>query len=347
MTEHKDTTPQSSTPPRILVTGASGFIGSFIVEEALQRGMEVWAAVRKTSSRKYLQDPRIHFIELDLSHQEILTRQLEEHTQRYGSFHYIVHAAGATKCKSRQDFFNVNTEGTAHLAHALRTTQSPETRMVFISSLSVSGPLHEKDYTAISENETPHPNTAYGQSKLKAEEELAKSGIDYVVLRPTGVYGPREKDYFLMAKSIKQHMDFSVGYRRQIITFIYVLDLVQAVFLAMEKGRKGTVYQLSDGREYNSRDFSHLLQKSLGVRRVLHIKAPLWLLRSICAIAGTWASLTGSTSTLNGDKYRIMKQRNWKCDISRAKEELGFHPHYSLASGVTESISWYKKERWI
>ena len=93
---------------RILITGASGFIGSFIVEEALRKDMEVWAAMRATSSRKYLQDERIHFIELDFSSEERLTEQL-----RPFCFDYIVHAAGATKCTKRDDFFRINTQGTS------------------------------------------------------------------------------------------------------------------------------------------------------------------------------------------------------------------------------------------
>ena len=99
---------------KILVTGATGFIGSFIVEEALRRDMEVWAAVRPTSSRRYLQDERIHFIELDLSSEERLIEQMRGH-----EFQYVVHAAGATKCINRDDFFRTNTLGTQNLVEAL------------------------------------------------------------------------------------------------------------------------------------------------------------------------------------------------------------------------------------
>ncbi len=99
---------------KILVTGASGFIGSYIVEEALRQGMETWAAVRPTSSRKYLQDERIHFINLNLSSEEELEKELAPH-----EFDYIVHAAGATKCLHAEDFYKVNTEGTKHLVNAI------------------------------------------------------------------------------------------------------------------------------------------------------------------------------------------------------------------------------------
>ena len=228
---------------KILITGASGFIGSFIVEEALRRGFETWAAVRKSSSKEYLQDGRIHFIELNLSSKEQLVGQL-----RGKDFDYVVHAAGVTKCLDKRDFHRINTEGTRHLADALIETGMPLKRFVFVSSLSIFGAIREQQpYEEIRETDTPRPNTAYGQSKLAAEQYLATTSLPYIILRPTGVYGPREKDYYIMAKSIKQHSDFAVGYKRQDITFVYVDDVVQAVFLALDKGETGRKYFLSDG----------------------------------------------------------------------------------------------------
>ena len=328
----------------ILVTGASGFIGSFIVEEALARGMNVWAAVRPTSSRKYLADPRINFIELDFGSRDSLKRSLSGL-----ALDYVVHAAGATKCTDRRDFSRVNTDGTARLADALRELQAPLRRFVFISSLSVMGPVRERrPYTDISAADTPRPDTAYGLSKLAAERYLdGLDGFPVVTLRPTGVYGPRERDYFMMVQSIVRHTDFAAGLRPQDLTFIYVKDLVQAVFLALERGRAGAKYLLSDGRVYSSRTFSDLIIAELGRPWVLRVKAPLWLLRAITFCGEYAGRLTGRPTALNNDKYRIMRQRNWRCDIAPARAELGFTPQYDLARGVPETIRWYKDNGWI
>lgn len=324
---------------KILITGASGFIGSFLVERALAEGMETWAAVRATSSRRYLQDERIHFIELNMDDEKQLYVQLETHLKEHDNkpFDYVIHAAGATKCRKAEDFFTINAEGTAHLALALQLTGALRAggRFVFISSLSVMGPAHEKDYQPITEKDLPVPNTAYGASKLQAESFLADvKDLNYIVLRPTGVYGPRERDYAMMADSIKRHVDFAVGYRPQVLTFIYVADLVDAAFLALTHGTRGRKYFLTDGKEYTSRTFSDLIQMQLGVKRVLHIVAPLWVLKAVSWIAEKMAMLTGTTSTLNTDKYRIMRQRNWRCDISAAREELGYNPQWPLVRGV-------------
>ncbi len=368
---------------KILITGASGFIGSFIIEEALRQGMETWAAVRRSSSREYLKDGRIHFIELDFSSSERLREQLMPHR-----FDYVVHAAGVTKCLHRDDFFRVNRDGTRNLVTALQALGQPLERFVFLSSLSIFGAIREQQpYTEIEPTDTPRPNTAYGKSKLEAERCLSGPtpplpegggrpdggqedmkgndiqeqqdgsslpfrggpgwGFPYIILRPTGVYGPREKDYFLMAKSIKGHTDFAVGYRQQDITFVYVKDVVQAVFLALDHGKPGSAYFLSDGNVYRSTTFSDLIHEELGRPWWIRITAPIWLLRIVTFLGDLIGHLTGKISALNNDKYQILRQRNWRCNIRPAVEELGYRPQYDLRRGVAETIRWYKENSWL
>ncbi len=329
---------------KILVTGASGFIGSHIVEEALQQGYDVWAAVRRSSSREFLQDERIHFIELNLSSQQQLEEQLRSVT-----FDYVVHAAGATKCLHADDFFRINTEGTKNLVRALLAVGMPLKRFVFISSLSIMGAIREQQpYQEIRDTDTPQPNTAYGRSKLEAERFLdGLCGFPYVILRPTGVYGPREKDYFLQVKSIKGHVDFAVGFKRQDITFVYVTDVVQAVFLAMEKGQTGHRYILSDGEVYQSATFSDYVHEELGRPWWIRITAPVWVLRIVTFCGEYWGRWTKKMTALNNDKFNILKQRNWRCDIEPARRELGYEPKVKLQEGVRRSIAWYKENKWI
>lgn len=328
----------------ILITGATGFIGGFIVDEALSRGMQVWVAVRPTSSRKYLSDPRIQFLELNLSDKEQMKKQMDGLR-----FDYVVHAAGATKCLHAEDFFRSNTEGTKNLVQALMELQMPLKRFVFVSSLSVYGPVAEQQpYREICGNDTPQPNTAYGRSKLAAEQYIESiEGFPYVILQPTGVYGPRERDYFMMAKSIKSHTDFSVGYKPQDLTFVYVLDVVQAIFLALDCQKTGGKYMLSDGEVYSSRTFSDLIHRELGHPWLLRIKAPIWLLRIITFCGEYIGRMTGKISALNNDKYNIMKQRNWRCDIKPAMSDLGYKPKYQLDEGVRLTIKWYKENNWL
>lgn len=346
----------------ILVTGASGFIGSFICSEGLDRGMEVWAGMRGTSSSKYLKDERMKFAVLDLGNPDKLRAQLRDYKAQMGGqgWDYVVHAAGATKCLHREDFFRTNTDGTRNLIEALQAEDMVPRRFVFVSSLSIFGAVREQPvrqatpdnpwiYSPILLTDTPQPNTAYGESKLQAEAYLRQTqDFPYVILRPTGVYGPRERDYFMMAQSIQQHVDFAVGYKPQEITFVYVMDVVQAVYRALDsEAAVGKAYFLSDGEVYDSRRFSDLLQRELGNPWVLHIKAPLWFLRAVCAVSGTVCRWMGRLTTLNLDKYHILSQRNWQCDIEPARRDLGYDPQYQLERGTIETVAWYKQEGWL
>lgn len=346
----------------ILVTGASGFIGSYIVEEGLEKGHEMWAGMRGSSSKSYLQDERIRFAQLDLSNPQKLRSQLEDYRKQMngGKWDIIVHAAGATKCLHEEDFFRVNTQGTRNLVEALQACDMVPERFVFISSLSIYGAIRETPvrkqtkedpwiYDPILDSDTPQPNTAYGRSKLEAEKYLQSlPDFPYTILRPTGVYGPREKDYFLMASSIAGHVDFSVGYQPQEITFVYVMDVVQAVFRCMQApDALRRSYFLSDGEVYHSRRFSDLLQQEMGVGCVLHIKAPLWFLRVVCGISSRWSKISGKMSALNNDKYHILSQRNWQCDINPARQDFGYSPEWPLERGVKAAVEWYKKEGWL
>ncbi len=328
----------------ILITGASGFIGSFLVERALSLGMETWAAVRKGSPRRFLPGEGVNLVELDLDDPEGLRARLSGLR-----LDYVIHAAGVTKALRREDFFRVNTRGTANLVGALRDLGMPLRRFVFISSLSVFGPAREdRPYREITDGDTPRPNTAYGRSKLMAERYLdGLEGFPSITLRLTGVYGPRDRDYLMMARSISRHVDFSLGRGPQDLTFLYVMDAVEACFLALDRGKVGSKYFISDGGVHSSRAFSDLVRHELGDIRVVRVRAPLWLLRIVAAAAEATGRLTGRVTALNGDKCNILGQRNWRCDTAPAARELGFVPRYPLDEGVALTVRWYRKNHWL
>lgn len=333
---------------KILITGAGGFIGGYIVEESLRRGYDTYAGVRNTTSREYLTDTRITFINLDFAHPDKLQSQLLQYKKEMGGWDYIIHNLGVTKCKKSKDFYTINYEYTRNFANALVACGMTPKKFIYMSSLSVCGKGDEVNHTPIKLTDTPHPNTHYGKSKLKAEECLhSLPDFPYIILRPTGVYGPREKDYLIMMQSIKWGIDLRAGYSKQLITFIYIKDLIRGVFAAVEGTTVRKKYFLSEEQAYSSSGFGNYVARELGKKFVVPIILPMWLLWLITHTVEGINKLTGWTSAVNRDKYHIMSQRNWVCDTSSTREDLDFVPQYSLEQGVRETVAWYRDNKWL
>lgn len=317
---------------KILITGANGFIGSFCVEEALKKGWEVWAGVRKSSNREYLTDPNIHFIDLNYEDEDALQIQLEEHSTLYGKWDWVIHNAGVTKSANVAGFFRINHDYTMHLINALRKSGNTPDTFLFMSSLGAFG----------------NPNTAYGLSKIQSEQYIQSlTDFPYIILRPTGVYGPREKDYYVMLRMINRGLDVAVGFKPQLLNFIYVKDLVKVCFSAIESPLRNKIWFVADGDVYTTQEYTGILKSVLKKKYVLRITIPLFVVKVVSDLSGAYSWLTGKASLLNPDKYQIMKQRNWTCDISSLQKDLNFVPEYSLQKGVEETVEWYIKNGWL
>lgn len=332
---------------RVLVVGAGGFAGGFIVEEGLNRGYEIYAGVRETTSRRYLGDSRIKFVTFDFEEAESLKKDLAEALPEGEKWDWIIYNLGATKALSFSDFSRVNYDYLQRFLAALKETGMVPEKFLLMSSLSVHGPMHEKDGGKFKETDIPQPNTKYGASKLKAEMLLSMDNIPYIIFRPTGIYGPRDKDYYLMLKSIQKGFDFSAGYKQQLLTFIYVEDLARAIYDALEKAPVNQTYLISEEKAYTQKEFRKMTANILGKKGVISLPVPLWAVKGVSAIAEKWGIARMKPSTLNRDKYNIMKQRNWDVDVNKAKKDFGFSPSVSLEEGLKKAAEWYKKQGWL
>jgi nucleoside-diphosphate-sugar epimerase len=317
---------------KILITGASGFIGSFLVEEALKRNMQVWAGVRQSSSREYLKDERISFIDLPFYDKDKLKLKLSEQAVQTGGWDYIVHNAGVTKSLNVSDFYRVNYHYTKYFIESLIETGLTPKKFLLMSSLSAQ----------------PEPDTEYGKSKLKAERFIeSKIGFPYIIFRPTGVYGPRDRDYLLMMKTVCSGWDFAAGFSPQRLTFIYVKDLVKAAFLAIESDVERKTYNIADGDVYSDSEYTEIIRKALGKKHLIRVRVPLPILKTVCAVSEFMGKFTGEVPTLNNDKYRILKKRDWTCDTQPLVNDLAFKPDYDLQRGIEECRAWYRAHHWL
>lgn len=325
---------------RLLIVGAGGFIGGFIAKRALELGYDTTVGVRQSTSRRYLADERLRFLEFDYDAPAAVRAVLDSEAKGWD---YVIYNLGATKCSSFPDFNRINFGYLRTFATALKECGKIPEKFLYMSSLSAIGPGDEKNYTPISEDMPARPNTRYGLSKVKSEQWLETlSGLPWIIFRPTGVYGPHEQDYLMMIKSIDRHFDFGVGYRRQMLTFIYVEDLVEAMFLALERAPVCRRYNISEPRAYTQAEFRAIVAEQLGRKAVLPLKLPLWAVKGVSYLAQKAGLLAGKPSTLNLDKFKIMKQRNWKCTTDAATRDFGFTAPTDLREGIRRTVTAYR-----
>ncbi len=327
---------------RLLVTGANGFIGSALTDAALARGWEVTAAVRPNSDRTYLQDARLRFVHLPYHSPQALAETLRQQ----GRFDYVAHIAGATKALRREDYFRVNADYTRHLAKALSEDALRPSRFLFLSSLAALGPATAGE--RVRPDQSPAPVTAYGASKQAAEAylEALADRLPWVVVQPTAVFGPRDRDLFQFVQLVSRGLELYIGLTPQRASFIYISDLVALMFTALEVGPSGRKYIAADGHDYTTEDLGKAVRTALG-RHTLRLHLPLasvWAFATLSELVGRWQ---GKMPALNREKLRELGGANWHCDISETAHYLNFRPEYDLYRGMEETVKWYRQHGWL
>jgi dihydroflavonol-4-reductase len=315
---------------RVLVTGATGFIGSHLVDELLWKGYEVTALIRTSSDLRWLRGKGVTCIHGDLLEKRKLPSLKE--------FAYIFHLGGTTKAQHRRGFHRVNQKGTERLIAAARKAGGLK-RFIYLSSQAAAGPAPpERPQT---EEDPPTPVSPYGKSKLLGEEVVLnfRDKVPVTVLRPCPTYGPRDTNLFEYFKVISRGHFPMLGKDPISLSFCYVEDLVQALMLSITRDHpSGEVFLISDGEKYALDFFADVVSSALQVK--LHkIHIPLWAARFHAAAADGWGIVRG--------KRAQASERNWVCDITKAKKTLGFRPRFRLEAGLKVTLRWYQDKGWL
>lgn len=326
---------------KILITGANGFIGSFLLEEALKNGYKVYAGIRGTSNLKYLINKKLYLFSVDLSDKQAIKNKLIE-TEK---FDYIVHNAGITKACKKAEFEKANLRNTQNLIEALKETNRTPDKFIFISSLAAYGPS-QNGLEPIKLTDKPLPVSLYGESKLKTERYIKSlNDFPYLIFRPTGVYGAREKDFYVMYKSIKSGLETYVGSKEQYISFVYVKDLVKLLIDALSSDKIRKSYFVSDLKSYTAVEFNKIVKAELG-KKTVTIVFPEFLVKLMAVLNEKFSCIiTKKVPVLNTDKYKEISQQNWLCDSSNLVSDFDFKPQYDLKKGIHATIKWYKEEK--
>lgn len=323
---------------RVLITGASGFVGYHLIEAALNSGLEVFAAVRKSSQVQHLQHFNIQYTFPDFTSVEALEKELAEK-----QYHYIIHAAGITKASSQEAYDLVNVTYTLNLAAAAH--KAGVKKFLFISSLAALGPV--KMGATITENTPPNPVTNYGLSKLTIEKQLEifkMAGLPLTILRPTAVYGPREKDIFIIFKTFQKGLEPYIGNKPQQLSFVYAPDLAQAAIQLLFSPYTET-FNVADGKVYDRYALANIF-KTVFKKKTFKIHIPVFIVRIIATLSEKLAK-KGSTPALNREKLAELTATNWACSIDKLKAAINYQPKYDLEKGLTETLEWYKENKWL
>ena len=328
---------------KILITGASGFVGSWLVKEALSRGLDTYAGIRTSSSKEFLKDPLIQFVEMDFEDEEGLIKILKEH-----QFDYVIHNAGITRASSDSTYIKVNSDYAVRLANGWLEGGGNLKKFVFVSSVESHGSADDTPEGVVDATTPPNPRTAYGQSKLHAE--IALNQIDQlplVIMRPTAVFGPAERDLFVVFKTIKQFGFAPVMGSKDIrYSFVYIKDLVRVLLDATLKAAIGKAYFVTDGRIYPIKRFTSGIASALK-KKTWGFTIPFGILEGIVVGTSLLDKVTGKKSLLNKEQLDKMKARNWDFDIGPLVQDLGYQPRYSLEKALLETVEWYEAEGWM
>ncbi len=325
---------------KALVTGGRGFIGSFLVEHLLRRGLHVRCLLRTVDHLGWLKGLNCEILQGDVLDPDSLAAAVT-------GVDYIFHLAGLTRALQVRDLYRVNVQGTGNLLQAACRDASALRRFVLVSSLAAAGP--SPDGEPLTEEMPAHPVSHYGKSKLEAERlaRQAGEGLPVTIIRPPSVYGPRDRDIFTVFKMTAQGLRWEVGGGPRFVSLIYVEDLVEGTVLAAESEKAvGQLYYLSEAAVYAQERLAQLMAEVLGTRpRVVRVPLPLAAL--VATVAGGFGRLRRQPSLLNRDKFRELKQTHWVCSSEKAKAELGFQTSVPAEEGFRKTAAWYRANGWL
>jgi nucleoside-diphosphate-sugar epimerase len=325
---------------KALVTGGTGFIGSHLTEALIRKGVQVRCLLRKTSDLKWLKGLPIEFVHGDCNDKTSLEKPVK-------GVDWVFHLAGVTKAIKEETYFEVNGLGTENLIDACLENNPRLQKFIYISSQVAAGPsLNECNKK---ESDACEPVSFYGRSKRMGEEMVLTHahGLPVLILRPSAVYGPRDKDIFPFFKCLSRRIKPCPTGPDHHLSLCYVQDIVQGILLAVETQTKsGEIFFLSDGHDYRLREIGDIVAQAMGVT-AFRIRVPKRMILGIACLSEYLSKFFGKPSLLNKDKAEEMIQKNWVCDIAKAKTVLGFEPKVPLSEGAKLTFKWYKEERWL
>ncbi len=332
--------PVFASRPRVLVTGATGFVGSHLAERLAALKCDLYLLLRETSRTTHIAHLPYTPVMADLRRENQLAEVI-------GKMDYIFHSAGLVKADSLDEFLRVNAGGTQQLIDLAVNHGTCLKRFVLISSQAAGGP--SPTLKPKTEAEDSPPVSDYGKSKLAAEQVVlaVKDRVPITIVRPPAVFGPRDTEVLTFFKFVQSGLFLKFGGQESFVSIVYVADLIDGIIRsAMLPEGAGETFNLNSRDELSQWEAQRMMADVMKVE-VRPLRIPLWLLRRLAPRMERFDRKFGNSPTLSADKVKELSCPYWTTSSQKARERLGFQPLQPLEDSMLETINWYREKRWL
>lgn len=326
-----------------LVTGATGFIGSFVAEMLKERGHDVRLLVRSESRLRDNFKDGYEIIKGDV------TQSPEDLKSAVEGCDYVFHVAGLIKGRTQKDFDAVNSVGTRNLCQAAKLAGSGLKRFLLVSSLAAVGPCHDRRHI-IDESTPPSPVTYYGRSKLMGENWALEFKNDFplTIIRPPAVYGPRDTGFLELFEFMAKGVAMRIGRREQVFSMIHGKDLARGcIEAALSEDTIGETYFLTAERPVTLTELNAVIRDILKPSKNKTLVAPVWVAKAFARWNDILQMITRKPRLPNSDKMQELLPQYWICTSAKAKNMFGFETQIGFQDGMNETADFYRDENWI
>lgn len=327
---------------KVLVTGATGFIGSHVADKLLAKGYDVRCIARKTSNLRWLDGKNFEIVEASLDNPESLIKAVE-------GVDYVYHVAGLTFARNYEEFLKGNRDATANLISVVEKHAPNIKRFLFVSSQTVAGPAKSL-YEPVDETTPRNPITSYGRSKKEAEDVVLsyKDKIPFTIVRAPAVYGPRDTAIYDIFRTVKMGLGTMVGFRDKYISLIHSEDLSRGIIEAAESEKtKDEIYFVSSEEFYTWKQLINIIAEKMNKKFVLKIRLPHFIVLTVAAISEFLGKFSDKPPVFNYEKGIDFIQDYWICSTEKAKRDFGYRQMMSIEDGMQNTIEWYKQNKWL